>query len=211
MKKGVVTVNDKIVKDSATLVNPEKDEIYYKDLLVEYQEFIYLVMNKPAGVISATEDFNQATVVDILEPEDRVRDPFPVGRLDIDTEGLLILTNDGKFAHTLTSPKSEIPKKYFVKTKNVIEEKLIDKFKKGIYLINEDITTKPAELEILSDHTAHLTIYEGKFHQVKRMFEYSGNEVLYLKRIQIGNFPLPENLEPGEYREMDDEDLSLLF
>lgn len=211
MKKGVVTVNDKIVKDSATLVDPEKDEIYYKDLLVEYQEFIYLVMNKPAGVISATEDFNQATVVDILEPEDRVRDPFPVGRLDIDTEGLLILTNDGKFAHTLTSPKSEIPKKYFVKTKNVIEEKLIDKFKKGIYLINEDITTKPAELEILSDHTAHLTIYEGKFHQVKRMFEYSGNEVLYLKRIQIGNFPLPENLEPGEYREMDDEDLSLLF
>lgn len=211
MKKGVVTVNDKIVKDSATLVDPEKDEIYYKDLLVEYQEFIYLVMNKPAGVISATEDFNQATVVDILEPEDRVRDPFPVGRLDIDTEGLLILTNDGKFAHTLTSPKSEIPKKYFVKTKNVIEEKLIDKFKKGIYLINEDITTKAAELEILSDHTAHLTIYEGKFHQVKRMFEYSGNEVLYLKRIQIGNFPLPENLEPGEYREMDDEDLSLLF
>lgn len=211
MKKGVVTVNDRVVKDSATLVDPETDEIYYKDLLVEYQEFIYLVMNKPAGVISATEDFNQATVVDILEPEDRVRDPFPVGRLDIDTEGLLILTNDGKFAHALTSPKSEIPKTYFVKTKNVIEKKLIDKFKKGIYLINEDITTKPAELEILSDHTAHLTIYEGKFHQVKRMFEYSGNEVLYLKRIQIGNFPLPENLEPGEYREMDDEDLSLLF
>lgn len=164
-------------------------------------------MNKPAGIISATEDYNQETVVDILIPEDQARDPFPVGRLDIDTEGLLLLTNDGKFAHKISSPKSEIPKTYFVKTKEKIEEKLIKKFKKGIYLINEDITTKPAELEILSDHTAHLTIYEGKFHQVKRMFEYTGNEVLFLKRIKIGAFSLPEDLEPGEYKEMDLEDL----
>lgn len=207
MKKGVVTVNDKIVKDSSTLIDPEKDELYYKDLLIEYQEYIYLVMNKPAGIISATEDYNQETVVDILIPEDQARDPFPVGRLDIDTEGLLLLTNDGKFAHKISSPKSEIPKTYFVKTKEKIEEKLIKKFKKGIYLINEDITTKPAELEILSDHTAHLTIYEGKFHQVKRMFEYTGNEVLFLKRIKIGAFSLPEDLEPGEYKEMDLEDL----
>ena len=207
MKKGVVTVNDKIVKDSSTLIDPEKDELYYKDLLIEYQEYIYLVMNKPAGIISATEDYNQETVVDILIPEDQARDPFPVGRLDIDTEGLLLLTNDGKFAHKISSPKSEIPKTYFVKTKEEIEEKLIKKFKKGIYLINEDITTKPAELEILSDHTAHLTIYEGKFHQVKRMFEYTGNEVLFLKRIKIGAFSLPEDLEPGEYKEMDLEDL----
>ncbi|MGO4987133.1 pseudouridine synthase [Gallicola sp. Sow4_E12] len=207
MKKGVVTVNDKVVKDSSTLIDPEKDELYYKDLLIEYQEYIYLVMNKPAGIISATEDYNQETVVDILIPEDQARDPFPVGRLDIDTEGLLLLTNDGKFAHKISSPKSEIPKTYFVKTKEKIEEKLIKKFKKGIYLINEDITTKPAELEILSDHTAHLTIYEGKFHQVKRMFEYTGNEVLFLKRIKIGAFSLPEDLEPGEYKEMDLEDL----
>lgn len=207
MKKGVVTVNDKIVKDSSTLIDPEKDELYYKDLLIEYQEYIYLVMNKPAGIISATEDYNQETVVDILIPEDQARDPFPVGRLDIDTEGLLLLTNDGKFAHKISSPKSEIPKTYFVKTKEKIEEKLIKKFKKGIYLINEDITTKPAELEILSDHTAYLTIYEGKFHQVKRMFEYTGNEVLFLKRIKIGAFSLPEDLEPGEYKEMDLEDL----
>ncbi len=207
MKKGVVTVNDEVIKDSATLIDPEKDELYYKDLLIEYQEYIYLVMNKPAGIISATEDYNQETVVDILIPEDQARDPFPVGRLDIDTEGLLLLTNDGKFAHKISSPKSEIPKTYFVKTKEKIEEKLIKKFKKGIYLINEDITTKPAELEILSDHTAHLTIYEGKFHQVKRMFEYTGNEVLFLKRIKIGAFSLPEDLEPGEYKEMDLEDL----
>ena len=207
MKKGVVTVNDEVIKDSATLIDPEKDELYYKDLLIEYQEYIYLVMNKPAGIISATEDYNQETVVDILIPGDQARDPFPVGRLDIDTEGLLLLTNDGKFAHKISSPKSEIPKTYFVKTKEKIEEKLIKKFKKGIYLINEDITTKPAELEILSDHTAHLTIYEGKFHQVKRMFEYTGNEVLFLKRIKIGAFSLPEDLEPGEYKEMDLEDL----
>ena len=207
MKKGVVTVNDEVIKDSATLIDPKKDELYYKDLLIEYQEYIYLVMNKPAGIISATEDYNQETVVDILIPEDQARDPFPVGRLDIDTEGLLLLTNDGKFAHKISSPKSEIPKTYFVKTKEKIEEKLIKKFKKGIYLINEDITTKPAELEILSDHTAHLTIYEGKFHQVKRMFEYTGNEVLFLKRIKIGAFSLPEDLEPGEYKEMDLEDL----
>lgn len=117
MKKGIVTVNDKIVKDSATLIDPEKDELYYKDLLVEYQKYIYLVMNKPSGLVSATEDYSQETVVDILIPEDQARDPFPVGRLDIDTEGLLLLTNDGKFAHKITSPKSEIPKTYFCKNK----------------------------------------------------------------------------------------------
>lgn len=204
MKRGVVTVNDKVVKDSGLLIDPFADELYYKDILIEYQEYIYLIMNKPQGIISATEDFNQPTVVDILIPEDRVRDPFPVGRLDIDTEGLLILTNDGQFAHKVLSPKAEVPKTYFVKTRDPIKESLVKKFAKGIYLINEEITTKPAQLEILSDHTAHLTITEGKFHQVKRMFEYSGNQVIYLKRIQMGNLKLPAELEPGEYREMHD-------
>lgn len=210
MKKGIVSVNGKVEKNSAVQVDLDVDELYYYDQKIHYEEYIYLIMNKPAGVISATEDFYQTTVVDLLIPEDRVRDPFPVGRLDIDTEGLLLLTNDGKLSHKITSPKYGVPKKYFVKLRDPLEETAIDRFKRGVYLKDENVITKPAELEILSDHTAHLTISEGKFHQVKRMFEAIQNKVLYLQRVQIGGLALPEDLEPGEYKEMNEEEWQAL-
>lgn len=208
-KKGKVLVNGRIEKNTSRIVDTEVDKVYYNRFEIEYSEFLYLVMNKPSGVISATED-RETTVVDLLEDFFAVLDPAPVGRLDKDTEGLLFLTNDGKLNHNLTSPKKNIPKKYYVELEQEIEENYKKVFEKGVLLIPENIVTKPAELEILTDRTCELTIYEGKYHQVKRMFEKVGNSVTYLKRIEMAGFELPEDLEPGEYRELTKEELEYL-
>ncbi len=209
-KKGMVLVNDKIEKNSAKIVDTNVDTVQYNNVIIEYKEYIYLVMNKPQDVISATEDSYHETVMDLIDEEYLVFKPAPIGRLDIDTEGLLILSNDGKFNHEITSPKKNIPKTYYVELESKIESNYIDIFKRGIKLMPEDIVTKPAEINILDERSCELTIYEGKFHQVKRMFEKVGNKVTYLKRIQMGDFKLPEELELGEYRELTKEEMKIL-
>ena len=213
VKNGMVQVNGVTIKDSAMKVDPEKDKIVINGEEIFYREFIYLMMNKPAGVISATFDNKDETVIDLLEVEHQVFEPFPVGRLDKDTVGLLLLTNDGDLNHRLISPKWKVDKVYFAKIDQKVTEEDIEKFKHGITL-DDGYTCKEAILEIqkASEEGSEivLTIQEGKFHQVKRMFEAVGKKVTYLKRIEFGTLPLDEDLEEGEYRELTEEEIALL-
>ena len=213
MKKGIVSVNGKIVKDSSIKVDPENDIIEVNGEQIYYREFIYLMMNKPDGVVSATYDNRDETVVDLLEIDHQVFEPFPVGRLDKDTVGLLFLTNDGELNHRLISPKWHVDKVYYAKIDKKVTESDIKAFKEGITL-DDGYVCKEAKLEIInaSDDGSeiHVTIQEGKFHQVKRMFQAVGKEVVYLKRIEFGGIPLDEDLEEGEYRELTEEELAHL-
>ncbi|WP_019154909.1 pseudouridine synthase [Robertmurraya massiliosenegalensis] len=213
LKDGAVKVNDKLVKDAKEHVNPEQDTVTLNGDVIEYKEFIYLMMNKPPGVISATEDNYDQTVVDLLEMEDAVFAPFPVGRLDKDTEGLLLITNDGQLSHRLLSPKKHVPKTYFAVIDQEVTEEDVKAFKNGVVL-DDGYETKPGELTILKSglHSdIELTITEGKFHQVKRMFEAVGKKVIYLKRLSMGPLKLDESLELGEYRELTDDELQSLL
>lgn len=212
-KSGEVTVNGKIVKDSSTHVDPYEDEIIISGERLVYKKYIYLMMNKPPGVISATEDKFLDTVIDILEDEDRIFKPAPVGRLDKDTEGLLLITNDGELNHKLLSPKNHVPKKYYADIKGKVDENDIEAFKNGVTL-EDGYKARPAILNILEsgeDSKIEVTIHEGKFHQVKRMFESVGKKVVYLKRLEMGPLKLDETLELGEYRDLTDEELSSLL
>ena len=212
LKNKAVKVNDEVIKYAKFQVDPEKDEVSLYNEIIEYKEFIYLMMNKPPGLISATEDTREETVIDILQIEDSVYNPFPVGRLDKDTEGLLLLTNDGKLAHQLLSPKKHVPKTYFAVIRGEVGEGDIAAFKKGVVL-DDGYLTKPGDLVILKageTSDIELTISEGKFHQVKRMFESVGKKVIYLKRISMGPLELDESLELGEYRELTEEEVELL-
>ncbi|RFU69725.1 pseudouridine synthase [Bacillus sp. V59.32b] len=212
LKSGAVLVNEKVLKDAKEHVDPEKDLVTVHGETVEYKEFIYLMMNKPQGILSATEDNYQETVIDILEPEDAVFEPFPVGRLDKDTEGLLLLTNDGQLAHQLLSPKKHVPKIYFAVIDGEVGAEDIQAFKNGVTL-DDGYQTKPGKLEILKSgirSDIKLTITEGKFHQVKRMFEAVGKRVIYLQRLSMGSLQLDEELELGQYRELTDEEIEAL-
>ncbi len=213
LKTGAVTVNDEIVKDPKTQVDPERDVVMLFGEVVHYQEYVYFMMNKPAGVLTATEDFYDETVVDLLDESDRIRSPFPVGRLDKDTEGLLLLTNDGLLAHRLLSPKKEVPKTYFAVVKGEVTEEDAERFAAGVVL-DDGYKTKPARLKILKSglmSDVELTITEGKFHQVKRMFAAVGKKVVYLRRVSMGPLSLDENLRPGEYRELTEEEKESLL
>lgn len=212
LKSGVVKVNEVVTKDAKLQVNPDLDAVTVHGELVEYKEFIYLMMNKPPGVLSATEDNYQETVIDLLELEDSVYEPFPVGRLDKDTEGLLLITNDGKLAHQLLSPKKHVPKTYFAVIEGEVTEHDIEAFRAGVTL-EDGYLTKPGELMIKKNGPTsdiELTITEGKFHQVKRMFEAVDKRVIYLKRLSMGSLQLDEDLDLGEYRELTDEELENL-
>lgn len=209
LKQKGVTVDGEIVKNPAMHVEPEKQEIYVYGEKVEYKEFIYLMLNKPPGVISATEDFKDRTVIDLLSPIDRHYKPFPVGRLDKDTVGLLLITNDGQLAHNILSPKKHVPKTYYAKIDGVVTEEDVQTFSHGVTL-DDGYVTLPSKLEIIhSGETSEieLTIFEGKFHQVKRMFEAVGKRVVFLKRISMGDLKLDPNLKYGEYRELTNEEL----
>ncbi|MED3552906.1 pseudouridine synthase [Cytobacillus praedii] len=213
LKSGAVEVNEQKVKDASKHVDPVKDSVTINGEEVVYREFIYLMMNKPQGVISATEDSQHETVLDILEPEDLVFSPFPVGRLDKDTEGLLLLTNDGQLAHRLLSPKKHVPKTYFAVINSEVTGEDIAAFEKGV-ILDDGYETKPGELKIIKSGMTsdiELTITEGKFHQVKRMFEAVGKRVIYLQRISMGPLQLDETLELGEYRELTEEELESLM
>lgn len=212
LKSGAVLCNEKKITDAKAHVDPEQDQIMVHGELVEYRKFIYVMMNKPQGYISATEDDRLQTVLDLLEPEDAYMKPFPVGRLDRDTEGLLVLTNDGQLAHDVLAPKKHVPKTYYAVIDGAVDEVDIERFKQGVTL-DDGYVTKPGELTILKSGTQseiELIITEGKFHQVKRMFEAVGKKVVYLKRIAMGVLLLDESLEPGEYREMTEEELVLM-
>lgn len=217
-KQGMVVVNDQEIKKSDHHIDPNLDKVYLNGNLVEYREYIYLMMNKPAGCVSATFDRYDQTVIDLIDSEYLVFDPFPVGRLDKDTEGLLVITNDGQLSHRVLSPKKHVPKTYYAEINNEVLASDIETFSKGVY-IGDDYTTKPAKLEVIRNFEVehgiihseiYVTISEGKFHQVKRMFEAVGKSVLYLKRVQMGGLKLDESLELGEYRELTQEELDLL-
>ncbi|HYK72435.1 MAG TPA: pseudouridine synthase [Pseudoneobacillus sp.] len=213
LKDGAVQINGTKVKDAKEHIDPKKDIVTINGKEVVYKEFIYLLMNKPAGVISATEDNRDETVIDLLELEDQVYEPFPVGRLDKDTEGLLLITNDGQLAHRLLSPKKHVPKTYFAVIEGEVTEEDIHAFQAGVTL-DDGYETKPGELQILKSglmSDIELTITEGKFHQVKRMFQAVGKRVVYLKRISMGPLKLDETLELGEYRELSEEELEELM
>jgi len=212
MKKGTVRVNGEIVKDATKHVNTENDQVTLLGEPIIYKEFIYLMMNKPQGVLSATEDRNDQTVVDLLSEEFQHFEPFPVGRLDKDTEGFMLLTNDGKLSHSLLSPKKGVPKKYYAHISGVVTEDDIESFERGV-MLDDGYVTKPGELIILkSDEISEieLIITEGKFHQVKRMFESVGKTVVYLKRLSMGALALDETLQLGDYRELSDAEVEIL-
>lgn len=213
LKEGFVQVNGETVTDGKTHVDPEKDEIYFGEEKIIYRPFIYLMMNKPKGVLSATEDPGGETVIDLLEEAEAAYRPHPVGRLDKDTVGLLLLTNDGKLTHQLLSPKKRTPKTYYAIVEGTVTEDLVPKFKRGIRL-DDGYQTMPAELKILRSgedfSEVELTIFEGKFHQVKRMFLAVNHRVRYLKRLAVGPIVLDERLREGEYRHLTEEEMGLL-
>jgi len=211
-KNGLVKVNGKVINNPGVQVDVENDEIIFNGEKVTYKEFIYLMLNKPDGYISATFDKRDPIVLDLIDKEDLVFEPFPVGRLDKDTEGLLVLTNDGQLAHRVLSPKKHVPKTYYAKIEGVVTEDDIKAFAKGVTL-DDGYETMPAELVILkSDEISEieLTIHEGKFHQVKRMFESVDKKVIYLKRLSMGKLQLDKNLALGEYRELTDEEIKMI-
>jgi 16S rRNA pseudouridine516 synthase len=213
LKQKAVTVDGVAVKDAAMHVDPEIQNVSVFGDRVKYVEFIYLMMNKPPGVISATEDKHDQTVIDLLDPLAQHFEPFPVGRLDKDTEGLLLLTNNGTLAHNLLSPKKHVPKWYYAKIDGVVTEADIKAFAQGVAL-DDGYVTKPGELVILQSgeqSEIELMIQEGKFHQVKRMFESVGKKVMYLKRLSMGSLKLDEELELGDYRELTEEELAGLM
>ncbi len=208
IKSGRVEVKGTSLLRPETHIDEHSASVFVDGKLAEYRKFVYLMLNKPAGYISATWDKKLPVVVDLLPEEYLHFCPAPVGRLDIDTEGLLLLTNDGDLNHRLLSPKHHVPKTYIAEVQNPVTDKDIEVFKAGMDL--GDFTSLPAELEVLScemPYMAQVTICEGKFHQVKRMFEKVDNKVLYLKRVKMKNLSLDPNLDLGEVRELTIEEL----
>lgn len=212
VKRGEVTINGVKVKDSSQHVIPESDEIYILDEKLLFRRFVYIMLNKPQGVISATEDNYDETVIGLLPEELKIFEPAPVGRLDKDTVGLLLITNDGELNHLLLSPKRHVPKKYYARIQGTVVEEDIIKFRSGVVL-EDGYKTIPAELHIINSNEnseIEVILYEGKFHQVKRMFEAVDKKVIFLKRLEMGPLKLDESLKPGEYRELTEEELEML-
>ncbi len=209
VKKKRITVNDQSVRKADIQIDPDKDQVKCDDKVIQYQKYIYLMLYKPAGYLSATEDQRQKTVLDLIKKQDKVLSPFPVGRLDKDTEGLLLLTNDGQLAHELLSPKKHVDKTYIARLAKTITDKDIKQFAEGV-MLEDGYVTKPARLKTIEDKMVEITITEGKFHQIKRMFEAIDNSVLYLKRLSMGSLQLDEKLNIGEYRELTTEEVDQL-
>ncbi|MDN3291854.1 pseudouridine synthase [Streptococcus sp.] len=215
LKAGRVTVNGKKEKSAKLHIDEERDDIRFDGQVLEYEEFVYYIMNKPKGVISATEDPKHRTVLDLLDDIAQSKEVFPVGRLDIDTHGLLLLTNDGQLSHALLSPKRHVDKTYLAQVKGIMTQEDVETFAKGIPL--KDFTCQPAILELVSidleknQSQIRVTIAEGKFHQVKRMVGYCGKEVVDLQRLTMGTLVLDENLQRGEWRRLTKEELEVLL
>ena len=209
LKKGQVMVNGEVVKKPELKINETTDQILCQGKKASYQKNIYLMLHKPAGVVSATEDNREKTVLDLVRPEDRKNGLFPVGRLDKDTEGLMLLTDDGELAHRLLSPKKHVDKTYFAKIDGQVTEEHAKQFREGLD-IGDEKKTLPAVLTILLSGPVseiEVTIHEGRFHQIKRMFEAVGCKVTYLKRLSMGSLVLDETLPPEEYRPLTEAEL----
>ena len=209
LKKGQVMVNGEVVKKPELKINETTDQILCQGEKASYQKNIYLMLHKPAGVVSATEDNREKTVLDLVRPEDRKNGLFPVGRLDKDTEGLLLLTDDGELAHRLLSPKKHVDKTYYAKIDGQVTEEHVKQFREGLD-IGDEKKTLPAVLTILLSGPVseiEVTIHEGRFHQIKRMFEAVGCKVTYLKRLSMGSLVLDETLPPEEYRPLTESEL----
>ena len=209
IKQGLVFVNDERIKKSDKNIDEINDVIKIGDKCIKYRKYVYIMLNKPQNVISATEDNKHNTVIDLIKGYDTYN-IFPVGRLDIDTEGLLLLTNDGKLSHNLLSPKKHIEKEYFVKLKENITDIDINKVENNIEL-EDGYICKKAKIKRISENELNITITEGKFHQVKRMFKAVDNEVVFLKRIRMANIFLDKNLKLGDYRELSNDELKGLM
>lgn len=249
VRQGAVAVNGVPAKDPGMQIDPAKDEVLLNGERIAYRDSVYVLLHKPAGYVSATEDLRDRTVLELLDEEMNVFSPFPVGRLDKDTEGLLLLTNDGKLAHELLSPRKHVPKTYRALVRGEVDETDAEAFGRGVEL-DDGYVTLPAQLRLLAaakagepiahpgmaeaaERTARvpalrgaelaaalregwtlswieLTIHEGKFHQVKRMFQAVGKEVLYLRRVAMGPLVLDPALKPGDWRELTDEELTAL-
>lgn len=211
IRQGKIAVDGAVIKSPEAKIDTEKNLVTLGGKPVSYETFEYYMLNKPAGVVSATTDAKDKTVIDLIETRKR-KDLFPVGRLDKDTEGLLLITNDGELAHRLLAPKKHVDKVYYAKVEGVVTEEDQKAFAEGVSLGGGEMA-RPAELEIIvSDEISEirLTIQEGKFHQVKRMFESVGKKVIYLKRLSMGTLVLDETLALGEYRKLTEEELKAL-
>nr|WP_239682999.1 16S rRNA pseudouridine(516) synthase [Streptococcus anginosus] len=214
MKKKQVLVNGKIETSAKVQIDENQDEISVNNRVLVYERFVYYLLNKPKGVISATEDDKHRTVLDLLNENARQKEVFPVGRLDIDTHGLLLLTNNGALAHAMLSPKKHVAKVYRAKVDGIITEKDVEHFEAGIEL--KDFTCQPAKLTILEVNEEQQTslveiiISEGKFHQVKRMVQACGKMVTDLERLSMGPLMLDERLELGTFRRLTKEELEKL-
>ncbi len=221
IKKGRVSINEEVIKQPEYKVDTKCQKIFLDNEEIRYAHYEYFMLNKPAGVVSAVTDSKDKTVVELITDAKR-KDLFPVGRLDKDTEGLLLITNDGELSHELLSPSKHVEKTYYAKIKGEVTEEDVDIFAKGIFLEKETIRegksekiieTLPAKLVILKAGEVseiELTICEGKFHQVKRMFQAVGKEVIYLKRISMGSLILDKELSVGEYRHLTEEEILTL-
>ncbi|MBR1735898.1 MAG: rRNA pseudouridine synthase [Firmicutes bacterium] len=215
ISKGLVCIDGTPVKKADIKFDPEKASVTYSSKPVIYEKYVYFMLNKPSGVVSATEDKTDKTVIDLICEEERRKGIFPVGRLDKDTEGLLIITNDGEFSHNTLSPKKHVEKEYYAKIKGIADNKDINALAEGI-TIDKNTKCLPAKLEIISTNAEEntseikITINEGKFHQIKRMFIALNKEVLYLKRIRFGDITLDETLSPGKYRKLTQKELDFI-
>lgn len=210
VKIGRVTVDGRVIKDFGYQADPENQTIEYMGQALSYKSHVYLVMNKPKGVISASNDKNRETVVDLVPEELKRHGLFPVGRLDRDTTGLLLITDDGDFAHSLMSPKKEITKTYLAELDGNVTEEMCKMFSDGIVLA-DGTRCRKAELKVAGECKAEIKISEGKYHQIKRMFGVVGLGVNELKRIAIGNFFLPQNLPEGGCLELTEVQIDELF
>lgn len=211
LKSGAVSVNGTPIRQSSHAVDETKDAVTYQGKTVSYRKFVYLMLHKPAGVVSATEDNLHPTVLSLLGEEYKHFDLFPCGRLDIDTEGLLLITNDGQTAHKLLSPKHKAPKVYYAEVDGKLTDETVTAFREGVDI--GGYVTMPAELRILETgetSKAEVTVFEGKFHQVKKMFLSCGATVTYLKRLSFGGLTLDPCLPCGSFRELTAEEIAIL-
>ena len=212
IQKGRVTVNGVICRDSAFKVDETSAAIMLDKKNVTYKKNVYFMLNKPQGIISASRgdlrNPDEKCVIDLIDTE-KHRNLFPVGRLDRDTEGLLLITDDGILAHNLLSPSKHVDKTYYAELRSELSENERLKLETGVD-IGDDTLTLPSKVTVINKTSVHITIHEGRFHQIKRMFEAVGNEVIFLKRLSMGSLKLDEHLKPGEYRELTPEELAAL-
>ena len=210
IRDGRVTVDGKPVQSPEEKIDRENSEVRFDGELIDISRFRYFIMNKPSGILSVTEDRKQQTVLDLLSVRDRNLGLFPVGRLDKDTEGLLLLTNDGDFSHKIISPSSAISKVYYAEVDGIPNDDDVKAFSEGL-MLGDGTRCLPARLELKEGCRCLVTVFEGKYHQVKRMLASRGKPVRVLKRLSVGGLILPEDLKSGEYRELDNSELCKIF